>query len=50
MNWILGVRDIEGALVFAGATGKSKSQSQRQEYHRFGVGREWAGLGKMSCP
>lgn len=45
MNWILGVRDKERSLVFAGATGKSQCQSQRQDYCRSGVGEDglrWA--------
>lgn len=43
MNWTLGVRNKEGSLVFAGATGESQCQFQRQEYFRFGWGEN--GLG-----
>lgn len=51
MNRTLGVRNKEGFLVSAGATGESQGQPQRQECCRFGVGRGPAELGKLglSC-
>lgn len=51
MNWTLGVRDKEGFLVSAGATGESQRQPERQECCWFRVGRGWAELGKLglSC-